>query len=84
MRRGSDMRRDQLPTLLAGVIGAALGVLPAWAAGDELTIALIQKQGDQQYFVDEANGARDAAKQLGNVKVNASTSAWTPTRQSAR
>jgi L-arabinose transport system substrate-binding protein len=59
-----------LPALFAGVIGAAIGGLPALAAGDTLTIALIQKQGDQQYFVDEANGARDAAKQLGNVKVN--------------
>src|ERR1019366_5821172 len=70
MRRLSDMRRYQVPTWLAGLIGATSGVLPAWAAGDELTVALIQKQGDQQYFVDEANGARDAAKQLGNVKVN--------------
>jgi L-arabinose transport system substrate-binding protein len=42
----------------------------AWAAGDTLTIAVIQKQGDQQYFVDEAAGARDAAKELGNVKIN--------------
>ena len=57
MRRLSDMRRYQVPTLLAGLIGVTIGVLPAWAAGDELTIALIQKQGDQQYFVDEANGA---------------------------
>ena len=38
--------------------------------GRSVSIALIQKQGDQQYFVDEANGARDAAKKLGNVKVN--------------
>jgi len=70
MKRVSDMRRSQVPALLAGVIGVAMGVSPALAAGDALTIALIQKQGDQQYFVDEANGARDAAKQLGNVKVN--------------
>jgi L-arabinose transport system substrate-binding protein len=70
MRRASDRTRNQLPTLLAVVAGAVLGVLPAWAAGDQLTIALIQKQGDQQYFVDEANGARDAAKALGAAKVN--------------
>ena len=70
MRRLSDLKRYQVPTLLAGLIGVTIGVLPALAAGDDLTIAFIQKQGDQQYFVDEANGARDAAKQLGNVKVN--------------
>ena len=70
MKRVSDTKRNLAPTLLAGIIGSAIGVLPVWAAGDPLTIALIQKQGDQQYFVDEANGARDAAKQLGNVKVN--------------
>ncbi len=35
-----------------------------------LTIAYIQKQGDQQYFVDEAQGARAEAKALGNVRVN--------------
>ena len=70
MKRVSDMRRNQTPALLAGIVGAAIGALPALAAGDALTIAFIQKQGDQQYFVDEANGARDAAKQLGNVKVN--------------
>ena len=70
MRRLSDMRRNRVPALLAGVVGVAIGALPALAAGDALTIAFIQKQGDQQYFVDEANGARDAAKQLGNVKVD--------------
>jgi len=30
-----------------------------------LTIAYLQKQGDQQYFVDEAQGAKDKAKELG-------------------
>jgi L-arabinose transport system substrate-binding protein len=34
-----------------------------------LTIAFLQKQGDQQYFVDEAAGAQAKAKQLGNVTV---------------
>jgi L-arabinose transport system substrate-binding protein len=34
-----------------------------------ITIALLQKQGDQQYFVDEAQGAKDEAKKLGNVKI---------------
>jgi len=35
----------------------------------KLTIAYLQKQGDQQYFVDEAEGAKAAAKTLGNVTV---------------
>jgi L-arabinose transport system substrate-binding protein len=35
-----------------------------------LTIAYLQKQGDQQYFVDEANGAKQEAATLGNVKVD--------------
>lgn len=35
----------------------------------QLTIAVLQKQGDQQYFVDEAQGAKDAAKKDGKVTV---------------
>jgi L-arabinose transport system substrate-binding protein len=35
-----------------------------------LKIAVLQKQGDQQYFVDEANGAKAKAKELGNVEVS--------------
>ena len=34
-----------------------------------LTIAYLQKQGDQQYFVDEINGAKAEAAKLGNVKI---------------
>ncbi len=34
-----------------------------------LTIAMINKQGTQQYFVDEANGAQEAAKALGDVTI---------------
>ena len=34
-----------------------------------LKIAYLQKQGDQQYFVDEADGAKAAAEELGDVKV---------------
>jgi L-arabinose transport system substrate-binding protein len=37
-----------------------------------LKIAVLQKQGDQQYFVDEANGAKAKAKALGNVSVSVS------------
>jgi L-arabinose transport system substrate-binding protein len=57
----------------AGValIAGATALTAAVAADDSpLTIAYIQKQGDQQYFVDEATGAKDEAKALGNVKVN--------------
>ncbi|MBK4347121.1 substrate-binding domain-containing protein [Lacisediminihabitans changchengi] len=35
----------------------------------KLTIAYLQKQGDQQYFVDEADGAKAAAKSLGDVNI---------------
>ena len=35
-----------------------------------VTIAYLQKQGDQQYFIDQAGGAKAAAKELGNVTVN--------------
>lgn len=35
----------------------------------KLTIAVLQKQGDQQYFVDEAQGAKDAAKAAGDVEI---------------
>lgn len=34
-----------------------------------LTIAYLQKQGDQQYFVDEANGAKRQAASMGDVTV---------------
>lgn len=36
-----------------------------------IEIVFLQKQGDQQYFVDEANGAKEAAKALGDVTVTA-------------
>ncbi|WP_291039061.1 substrate-binding domain-containing protein [Herbiconiux sp.] len=35
-----------------------------------LTIAFLQKQGDQQYFIDEANGAKEAAEAAGDVTIN--------------
>lgn len=36
----------------------------------KLTIAYLQKQGDQQYFIDEADGAKEAAKAAGDVTIN--------------
>ena len=35
-----------------------------------LTIAFLQKQGDQQYFIDEADGAKEAAEAAGDVSIN--------------
>lgn len=35
----------------------------------ELELVYLMKQGDQQYFVDEAKGAQIAAEELGDVKV---------------
>ncbi len=35
----------------------------------QITIAYLQKQGDQQYFIDEANGAKAEAAKLGDVKI---------------
>ena len=50
--------------LLAGGAGAAAGTGTAHAA-KKVTIAYIQKQGDQLYFIDEANGAKKEAAKLG-------------------
>ncbi|MEA9985780.1 substrate-binding domain-containing protein [Subtercola sp. RTI3] len=48
----------------------ATGVGTAAAtSGKPLTIAFLQKQGDQQYFVDEATGAKAAAGTLGDVNI---------------
>jgi L-arabinose transport system substrate-binding protein len=35
------------------------------AGGDTVRLAYVQKQGDQQYFVDQASGAKDEAAKLG-------------------
>jgi L-arabinose transport system substrate-binding protein len=47
----------------------ASGAPPATKSGP-LTIAYLQKQGDQQYFIDEANGAKQQAASMGDVTVN--------------
>ncbi|WP_372593505.1 substrate-binding domain-containing protein [Actinotalea sp.] len=39
------------------------------AATGPIEIVYMQKQGDQQYFVDEADGAKAAAEELGDVTV---------------
>lgn len=76
-------RSSRRSTIMVGVAALAL-VLSACTSGAEtttpaagsaepkegpLTIALLQKQGDQQYFVDEANGAKEAAKAAGDVEI---------------
>ena len=54
--------------VVAMVAALSLGAAPV-AFARELNIAYIQKQGDQQYFVDEAAGAQAEAKTLGGVHV---------------
>ena len=43
---------------------------PAGGSDGSLTIAFLQKQGDQQYFIDEAVGAKEAAEAAGDVTIN--------------
>jgi L-arabinose transport system substrate-binding protein len=68
---------------LAGACAVALAAVSACSSGQAannpntssqkhtgtITIAYIQKQGDQSYFVDEISGAHAAASQLGNVTI---------------
>jgi L-arabinose transport system substrate-binding protein len=59
----------------AGLIGLAAALTACGTIGEgsgdpgtddgTIRIALIQKQGDQQYFIDEAEGATAAAEELG-------------------
>lgn len=68
---------------LVGVCAAALAAVSACSSGQTssnpntasqkhsgaITIAYIQKQGDQAYFVDEMSGAQQEARQLGGVTI---------------
>lgn len=70
IRTGRAMKRlavVSIPILLAGSLTACGD--DASGDSDSIKITYIQKQGDQQYFVDQAKGAMDAAKKLG-VEVN--------------
>jgi L-arabinose transport system substrate-binding protein len=49
---------------------ASAGQAAGGTKSGPLTIALLQKQGDQQYFIDEADGAKSAAQQAGSATVN--------------
>ncbi len=48
---------------------SAAGGASGSTVSGSITIAYLQKQGDQQYFVDQADGAKAAASKLGNVTV---------------
>ncbi len=60
-------------TLTACDSGATQENTSGAASGDTtsgaITIAYIQKQGDQQYFVDQGDGAKAAADELGDVTI---------------
>ena len=76
-------RRHRHSWALAGACAAALAAVSACSSGQAannpnttsqkhsgtITIAYIQKQGDQGYFVDEMSGAQQAASQLGGVSI---------------
>jgi L-arabinose transport system substrate-binding protein len=49
----------------------AAGSGPQSTKSGPLTIAYLQKQGDQQYFIDEVNGAKKQAASMGDVTVDA-------------
>jgi L-arabinose transport system substrate-binding protein len=75
-RKSSTIGMTVVLTLVA-VTGCSTGKAKT-AAGDggsaatksgTITIAYLQKQGDQQYFIDEAEGAKAEAATLGNVKI---------------
>jgi L-arabinose transport system substrate-binding protein len=54
----------------SGATTSPAGGAPQATKSGPLTIAYLQKQGDQQYFIDEANGAKQQAASMGNVTVN--------------
>ena len=77
-----ELRGPRKLALIASIAAAGLLALSACSSGQEvtageqsgpkdgpLTIAFLQKQGDQQYFIDEADGAKAAAEELGDVSI---------------
>jgi L-arabinose transport system substrate-binding protein len=54
----------------SGMETSDAGAAPEGGSDGPLTIAYLQKQGDQQYFIDEAQGAVEAAEAAGDVTVN--------------
>src|SRR3569833_2876117 len=81
--RRQSMARIRRPGAAIVALGVAVALsLTACSSGKEssdtssgkkvsgkISLVYLQKQGDQQYFIDEAQGAKDKAKQLGNVDV---------------
>jgi len=75
------VKKKSIRSLAAGTTALALAFLGACSSGsessgggdssggDSVLLYYIQKQGDQQYFVDQAQGAQDMAAELGNVEV---------------
>ncbi len=57
---GCSTGQEAAPATSAASQGGAKGTIE---------ISYLQKQGDQQYFVDQANGAKEMAKELGDVNV---------------
>jgi len=55
----------------SGQTTPATGASSAATKSGPIEIVYLQKQGDQQYFVDEASGAKAEAKTLGDVTVTA-------------
>jgi L-arabinose transport system substrate-binding protein len=53
----------------SGQTNTPTGSASAATKSGMITIAYLQKQGDQQYFVDEVTGAKTEAAKLGNVKI---------------
>ncbi|WP_219993208.1 substrate-binding domain-containing protein [Cryobacterium arcticum] len=79
--RSSNRQRRRMGALAVAVIAivglsacssgmeTAEGPAAAGPKSGKLTIAYLQKQGDQQYFVDQADGAKAAAAELGDVDI---------------
>lgn len=53
------------PATAAASAAVSSAVVSSATAGGSLKIAYLQKQGDEQYFVDEANGGKAIASKLG-------------------
>jgi len=68
---GCSTGQETPPTTTAPPATSDTGAAPATTDTGAAPVLLyyIQKQGDQQYFVDQAKGAQDEATTLGNVTV---------------
>lgn len=69
MKRRVMLALSTTVAVAIALTGCATGGGAAPEGDDTIRIAFIQKQGDQQYFVDEAEGAKAEAESQGNVEV---------------